>query len=149
MKTELTKALEKAIFKASKADCLGIYGAFEVAIGKAYGNEYVDYMTMSSGNEFRCYEIKVSYSDFNSNNKLSFYGDFNYFVLPWELWEKIKDLRRICDPIGVYAYKDGHIKLVRKAKRKILRIDDRVMLMHCMIRSLSRLTTKMIKNFEG
>ena len=143
MKTALTLEIEKAIFKESGAAGMGIYGAFEVAIGEGYGNEYVDYMTMKSNNEFRCYEIKISYADFKSGNALSFYGDFNNFVMPVDLYSNIKEKQEyFFGNIGVYVYKNGCLSLAKKPKRKIVRIDTRIMLMHCMIRSLSRLTTK-------
>lgn len=88
MKTNTTKELERLIFYQSKADQVGTYGAFEVALGESYGNEYVDYMTMTSDGEFRCYEIKQSYSDLHSKAKLSFYGDYNYLVMTEELYEE-------------------------------------------------------------
>lgn len=148
MKTELTKELERAIFKETKADKLGVYGAFEVAIGKGYGDEYADYMTMTSANEFRCYEIKITRSDYKSNNKLSFYGDFNYLVMPEELYQELEEKHELHYDVGIYTYKDGRLTLMKKPSRKTVRIDQRIMLMHCMIRSLSRLTTKSMKSEE-
>ena len=85
MKTELTKTIEQAIYSAVGADRLGVYGCYEVSFGKGYGDQYCDFVTMTSDNIFRCYEIKVTTSDFHSKCKLSFVGDFNYFVLPAEL----------------------------------------------------------------
>lgn len=141
-KTKLTKELERKIFYESKADKLGVYGAFEVAIGKGYGKEYVDFMTMTSSGEFSCYEIKVSKSDFHSKNKLSFYGDRNYFVIPQELYEEIKD--EIPFQVGVYVYQKGELRLVKKSPHKTVAPWERYMLAHCMVRSLSRLTTKLV-----
>ena len=83
--TALTKKIKLALYHHTKAHLQGMYGAFEVVMGKntiGYGNEYVDFLTMNSDNEFRCYEIKVSKEDLYSNNNLSFYGDFNYLVVP-------------------------------------------------------------------
>lgn len=142
-KTKLTKELEMQIFYETVADRLGVYGAFEVSLGKGYGNEYVDFMTMTSSGEFRCYEIKVSKSDFHSKNKLSFHGDRNYFVMPQELYEEVKD--EIPFQVGVYVYKDGKLKLVKKSSHKSVAPWERYMLTHCMVRSLSRLTTRLVK----
>lgn len=153
-KTQLTKDIEKALFYYTKAHLLGVYGAFEVSLGSGYGKERVDYMTMSSTNEFRCYEIKVSKADFNSNAALSFEGDFNYFVISLELYEDLKKSGNISmqyHDIGIltaYNSPNGDMKIYeqRKAKRKTMRIGDKTNLMHCMIRSLSRLTKKEIED---
>ena len=58
-KTALTKQIEIALFSYTKSDCAGIYGAYEVTFGAAYGDERVDYVTLKSNGEIRCYEIKV------------------------------------------------------------------------------------------
>jgi len=68
MKTEETNKLEKEIYNATSNR--STFGCFEVTIGW-YGKERVDYMTYNTKGEFRCYEIKVSLSDFKSNAKIS------------------------------------------------------------------------------
>ena len=151
MKTKETEKCEYAIFKATRASGLGIYGGFEVSVGSGYGKERVDFMTMNSKEEFRCYEIKVSKSDFKSKCALSFIGDFNFFVLPKILYDKVKLL--IPENIVVYAVYENEcianngsiIKvptayLVKKSSRN--KEVDRKILMHAMVRSLSRLETK-------
>ena len=149
-KTELTKEIERALFYHTKAHLLGIYAAFEVCLGKGYGNEYVDYMTMTSTNRFTCYEIKSSLNDFNSNAKVSFVGDNNYYVMPLELWEKVKeDSGGKLLHCGVLVYMgDGRFAKGKASPCETLRISDRVNLMHCMVRSLSRLTTKHIQSHD-
>ena len=144
-KTEKTVCIEKALYKFSKANGLGVYGCFETSLGKAYGDERVDYMTMNSNDEFRCYEIKISKSDFLSKAKLSFCGDFNYLVIPESLLPEIKDLLQYLSllwrGVGVLVYSPGtspEIAIEVKPKRKKLSLSDRVNLMHCMVRSLSR-----------
>ena len=52
-------------------------------------------------NIINCYEIKQSVQDFKSKNKLSFFGNKNYFVMPYSLYEKVKD--EIPAKIGVYV----------------------------------------------
>ena len=143
MKTELTKDIKKAIFKEVGACGLGVYGCIEVAFGKAYGDQYCDFMTMDSNSVFRCYEIKISKSDFRSKNKLSFYGDYNYIVMPKELYEEVKS--EVYYGLGVYLYDGKVCKLHRKSNKTKVTIGERVDLMHCMVRSLSRFQTKLIK----
>ncbi len=47
-------------------------------------------LTTENTFEWRCYELKVSLADFRSKAKLSFIGNYNYFVLPKALYEKSK-----------------------------------------------------------
>lgn len=70
--TELTKEIKKALLHYTKADAPGVYGCYEVCLGAGYGDEYVDFMTMSSTNVFRAYEIKISLSDLKSKAKYHF-----------------------------------------------------------------------------
>lgn len=135
-KTNMTKKLENDIYLATSK--LGIYSCFEVTIGIG-GNERVDYMTLDSKGTFRCYEIKVSVSDFRSKAKNSFCGHFNYYVLTQELYEKVK--LEIPPHIGVYV---GNRNL-KKAKKQIPSIEENV-LMLSLLRSLSRDANKLYKS---
>lgn len=141
-KTDETMQIEKALYVYSGANHLGVYGGFEVTLGAGYGNERVDFMTMDSEDNFRCYEIKVTKSDFKSKAKLSFMGNFNYLVLPAALLEEIKELdefhQLMFHGVGVLVYQDGELFLERKAKKKPLQLSQKVDLMHAMVRSLSR-----------
>jgi len=144
LKTRLTTDCEYAIYAATKAYGLGIYGGFEVTIGAGYGKERIDFVTMNSKEEFRCYEIKVSKSDFKSKAALSFLGDFNYYVMPNELYNEVKD--RIPKEIGVYVvqHERNGVPYARLSKRPERNNNvDRVQLMHAMVRSLSRHETKL------
>lgn len=142
MKTEKTIECEKAIYYASGANGLGIYGCFEVSLGAGYGNERVDYMTMDSEGIFRCFEIKVSKADFKSKAIKSFLGHYNYFVIPDELYEKIKEedsfKTYLISGIGLYLVKNKVAYLKRKAKKKSGVNFNIPILMQSMIRSLSR-----------
>ena len=86
MKTKKTLKLEQDIYNATKK--VGVFGCFEVTIG-FFGKERVDYMTYDTKGIFRCYEIKVSKSDFHSNAKLSFVGHYNYYVLTRNVGENL------------------------------------------------------------
>lgn len=133
-KTELTKQLEKAIIIETSQ----WFGCLEVTIGW-YGNQRVDFMTMDSKEIFRCFEIKVTKSDFHSKHGHNFVGNFNYYVMPQELYEEVKD--EIEDYIGVYVgskYKDKYtVSLVKRSKKQELKVEKNI-LQNSMIRSLYR-----------
>lgn len=135
-KTELTTQLERQIYAATKKQ--GVFGCFEVTIGW-YGFERVDYITFDTKGVWRCYEVKVSVADFRSNAKKTFCGHYNYYVMPIELYEKVKD--EIPSHIGVYI--GGHVQ--KKAKRQDLTVDENI-LMNSLIRSLSREAEKLYKS---
>lgn len=86
-KTDKTKFIESRLW--AEKNMRGDFGCFEVTVGW-YGKEIVDFITYKTNGEFRCYEIKVSVNDFYSNARLSFLGDFNYYVIPFELLEKLR-----------------------------------------------------------
>lgn len=77
------------------------FGCHEVTIGW-YGNERVDYMSVDKKNNIRCFEIKVSKSDFYSKAKNSFCGNYNYYVMPKELYEQVK--HDIPPHVGVFMF---------------------------------------------
>jgi hypothetical protein len=109
---------------------MGVFGCFEVTIGFG-GDERVDYMTVDTKGIWRCYEIKASKKDFYSSAKKSFVGNFNFYVMPREVFEQVK--QDIPDHIGVYCYG----ALVKRAKRRDLSVPADV-LKDSMIRSLFR-----------
>lgn len=143
-KTQETKICERAIYKYSGANGLGVYGCMEVTLGKSYGNERVDFMTMDSEGIFRCYEIKVSKADYLSKAAKTFKGHFNYFVFPEELYEEIKDEESLsawkASGIGICTVnlKNEKVNNIYKSKKRSGIIFETTNLMHCMIRSLSR-----------
>lgn len=110
-----------------------IYWAKEVTFDYTTQNTVrVDYMRFKPVNntvsgiekgDFYCYEIKSSIEDFHSKNGHNFIGDFNYYVMLEDVYEKVKD--EIPRDIGVfvlcgkYYYTDYYnLKSVKKAKRK-------------------------------
>ena len=56
----------------------------------------------------------MTLTDFHSKNKLSFFGNKNYFVMPYKLYEKVKN--EIPKEIGVYVAIE---KLEQKEEIKI------------------------------
>lgn len=114
-KTDLTLQLEKDIHEHTAR--LGLVGCFEVSIGKG-GNERVDYITFDTKDIVRCYEIKVSKSDFYSSAKKTFIGHYNYYVMPKELFDIVE--KDIPKHIGVYCGKQyGFVKNPQKQELKV------------------------------
>ena len=110
-----------------------IYWAREVTFDYATSNAVrVDYMMFKPVNntvsgiekgDFYCYEVKSSVEDFRSKNGHNFLGDFNYYVMPQEVYEK--DRNEIPYRVGVYIpEKKNHrgewydLKSVKKAVRQ-------------------------------
>ena len=143
--TELTKQIKRELFYHTNANKQGMYGCYEVTLGGGYGKERVDFMTMDCYDTFRCYEIKVSLSDLNSNCMLSFGGDYNYFVVTDELLDSVKSKINLDGKyrnVGILVFHTNNncFSVERKSKKCHVPLSDKVDLMHCMIRSLSRLT---------
>lgn len=135
-KTELTTQLERQIYSATHKQ--GVFGCFEVTIGW-FGKERVDYLTYDTKGIFRCYEIKVSVSDFRSKAKKTFCGHYNYFVMTDELFQKVKG--EIPAHIGVYV----GASCVKRPKKQELLLDEQI-LKDSLLRSLSREADKVFKS---
>ena len=82
MKTEETIRLEQAI--KEKFCTPWQFGIHEVTLGFG-GRERADFMTISTNDIVRCFEIKVSMSDLHSKAKLTFCGHYNYLVAPYDI----------------------------------------------------------------
>lgn len=147
MKTEQTLRLERNIWRATNRQ--GVFGCYEVTIGW-FGRERVDYMTYDTKGVFRCYEIKVTKSDFHSPAATTFCGHYNYYVLPRNLYEQVKD--EIPADVGAYCeairhdgteIECGPCECVKRAKRRELAADVNV-LKDSIIRSLCRDVSKQL-----
>lgn len=110
-----------------------IYWAREVTFDYATTNaKRVDFMKFKPVNntvsgiekgDFYCYEVKSSVEDFRSKNGHNFLGDYNYYVMPKDVYEKVKE--EIPYQVGVYV-PDGmnyrgewyNLKAIKKARRK-------------------------------
>lgn len=105
-----------------------IYWAREVTFDYATDHTVrVDYMRYKPVNntisgiekgDFYCYEVKSSVEDFRSKNGHNFIGDFNYYVMPKEVYDAIKD--ELPYHVGVYCPTSDFEELiaVKKANRK-------------------------------
>lgn len=131
---EITKVLSMSIQKhINPNNDPRIYWAREVTFDYNTAHAVrVDYMKFEPVNntisgiekgDFYCYEVKSSIEDFHSKNGHNFIGDYNYYVMPEEVFEKIKN--EIPHYVGVFVPDGEHYKgewynlrSVKKAKRK-------------------------------
>lgn len=103
MKTQATKDLEQLLRHKFKAG--NDFYVFECTIGWN-GREIVDCIMYNCQRQVYCYEIKQSVSDFHSKNKLTFIGNINYFVMTYDLYQKVKEelwSKEEYKDIGVYV----------------------------------------------
>lgn len=149
MKTQITKNLEKLLEK--RFNPRNDFYVFECTYGW-YGKEIVDCIMYNCQREIHCFEIKQSLQDFHSKNKLSFFGNKNYFVMPYELYKKVeKEIYNNYPDVGVlvpikqiesgdkdYVYDVyDQLKWVKQANRCELKADKEVIL-SSMLRSMQR-----------
>lgn len=145
-KTKETLALEAVLDERSRKK--REYGCAEVTIGfkhDHHGDEIVDYMSMDAEDVFCCYELKVSLNDLRSDNKKSWYGDYNYLVISEGLWARVSDFDQYIPPyVGILAGHDLVPK--RNAKRKSVSEENRAMLKSSLLRSVY---WKMVQNRDS
>ena len=150
---EITSALSLSLEKHINPDNdTRIYTAKEVTFDYGTPNQIrVDYMRFKPLNntvsgiekgDFYCYEIKSSVDDFKSKNGHNFIGDYNYYVMPKEVYEEVS--ANIPWNVGVYvpceiSLRKGCyiLECVKKAKRKD-RIKPVSEMLLMMFRSFSR-----------
>lgn len=109
---------------------------FTQIIGKHVRTEIVDILELNSQKDWVCYEIKISKSDFHSEAIKSFVGNYNYYLMTEELYNKVKN--EIPKEIGVYTYKNKYLTLVKKSRKQKLIEGMDGELNYGMIRALNR-----------
>ena len=129
-----------------------IYWAKEVTFDYATSKHVrVDYMQFKPKNnfisglekgDFYCYEVKSSLEDFHSKNGHNFLGDFNYYVMPEEVFKQVE--KEIPYKVGVYVpaeksrYGDWYkLKTIKKAIRQN-REKSNIEMLFMMFRSAAR-----------
>ena len=131
---EITKMLSLAVkMYINPHNDARIYWAREVTFNNGTSTKCrVDFMRFIPRNnavsgiekgDFYCYEVKSSVEDFHSKNGHNFLGDYNYYVMPEDVFEKVKD--EIPHKIGVLV-PDGknylgdwyNLRSVKIARRK-------------------------------
>ena len=103
-----------------------IYWAKEVTFDYSTNHKIrVDYMRFQPLNnttsgiekgDFYAYEVKSSVEDFKSPNGHNFIADYNYYVMPADVFDSVKDA--VPYGVGVLCPDGGHLRCVRKAVRK-------------------------------
>lgn len=143
-KCELTKKLEKLCWEKF-TEPRKAFGCDEVTIGW-YGSERVDFLVYTTSDCFYCYEIKVTVSDFHSRNKTTFVGNLNYFVMPEDVYEKVKS--EIPDEVGAYVLRGKKLVCIKRAKRQKVLAAFKRTLYGSLIRSMYREAVKAL-NYEN
>jgi len=162
MKTKLTKQLESTLYQyCFEQDS---YVVEEVSMPDNKGIvDTLSYQQLADGQiEWRCYELKVTKSDFHSKAKLSFIGNYNYFVLPQKLYEEVA--AEIPSHIGVLIYRafdkkaieaspqtlraPGFLTVAKKAQYQELQVDEKQLTSH-FVSSLFREVDKAKKVEKG
>jgi hypothetical protein len=127
-----TRDLEHAIFHSLSKT--GTYLCFEVMMPRSDGlrlsdnNERVDLLSYDTKGTWRFYELKISVSDFHSKCKTTFKGHYNYYVLPHEIYRKVKD--EIPQGVGVWTatYYENYRRIlcdcIVKPKRQPLAVNE-------------------------
>lgn len=144
MKTKLTKELESTLYQYCFEQ--GSYVVEEVSMPDKKGIvDTLSYQQLPDNQiEWRCYELKVTKADFHSKAKLSFIGNYNYFVLPQKLYEEVAD--EIPTHIGVLIYRSfdkkaveaspqtlrapGFLTVAKKAQYQDLQVDEKQLTSH-------------------
>lgn len=146
---ELSMSLEKYI---NPKNDTRIYMAKEVTFDYATGHAIrVDYMKFKPVNntvsgiekgDFYCYEIKSSVEDFHSGHGLNFIGDYNYLVMPEEVYVAVSN--KIPHFVGVLVPTESslcnnwrELTVIKNAKR-INREKSLSEMLFMMFRSASR-----------
>lgn len=130
---EITKKLSISLEKhINPNNDSRIYWAKEVTFDNGTSQKIrVDYMRFKPINnsvsgiekgDFYCYEIKSSLEDFHSKNGHNFIGDYNYYVMPEDVFNIVK--KEIPYNVGVFVPDTMHyseqyycLKSVKNARR--------------------------------
>ena len=159
---EITKALSKALEQhINPKNDTRIYSAREVSFDYGTGHGVrVDYMLFKPMNntisgiekgDFYCYEVKSSVEDFHSDCGHNFIGDYNYYVMPENVYEKVSS--EIPWGVGVLVSslvesdKKVPLSQIRNARRKNREKSVSEMLF-MMFRSAARDNMRQIKEQE-
>lgn len=155
MKTPITKEIEHKFIEflyekkyemAIKECSIGLGGKYGIVDVLSYHGKNVRNGRGKPNTRevtWKCYEIKTSKGDFYSKHKLTFVGDYNYFVVPEDLYPIIE--KDIPEGIGCFVYNGFSFSVKKKAKRKKRTISDS-QLNHDFIVSLARDARRWDKN---
>ena len=99
-----------------------------------YDNTRCDLMGFSQHyRELICIELKQSVSDFHSDAALTFVGNRNYYAMPYDIYEKVKE--EIPKDIGVYVLprenilaKNQYMLQIKRCRHHALHCDERTIM---------------------
>ena len=131
-KTQLTLDMEEALYFYGLEQNEIIVEEVSVPDGLGIVDTLAYRIKPDGSREWRCYEIKVSKSDFKSSAKISFIGNYNYYVMPKPLYDAICD--EIPGHVGAIVYlpfigeyetiTKGSLSIVKKASKRELSVDE-------------------------
>ncbi|MBE6035622.1 MAG: hypothetical protein E7222_13135 [Clostridiales bacterium] len=148
MKRVDTMVIEKVLLSScfgSNPKLATDYGTTEVTLnvfGITEGRELVDFLSWNPKKDiYKCYEIKVTMSDFHSDAKKSWYGNYNYLVISKELYlEQTLDEWKCEVPsdVGIIVINLNTLKkeTVKKASKRDISLEIRMMLKDSLLRTL-------------
>jgi hypothetical protein len=124
-KSKITMQIERELYHYCAK--LGQFPVEEVLISNSLGmvdtlSFQTDYSHRGGKNLWRCFEIKVSKSDFYSKAKKTFCGNFNYYVMPKDLYPVV--IQNVPTEIGVLCFDGKNLYSVSKAKRQELTVNE-------------------------
>ena len=133
-KTQLTCDIEEALYFYGLEQDEIVMREVSVTDGRGVVDTFARRTKPDGTHEWRCYEIKVSKTDFKSTAKVSFIGHYNYYVMPKPLYDAVKD--EIPGFVGAIVYlpfdsercggalTKGSLSIVKKASRQELSVDE-------------------------
>lgn len=86
----------------------------------------------------QCFEIKTSEKDFKSKNGHNFVGNLNYYVIPAELYETIRD--DVPEGVGFILYKTGSLRRKQDATFKGMTDEEQKWMILNVLKRLNRET---------
>lgn len=128
--------MENSVFENMKSAILFGKGTAVAAEEAVIEKEKVSVLMYAKNGTWRCYQIKISKSDYHAKNHNMFVGHHNYYVMPAEVYMKVR--YEIPDGIGVYVMDEtGVLTLVVKAKKLELAVNADT-LKEAMVMALSK-----------
>jgi hypothetical protein len=121
--------------------------AVPLAIQNRYHRDRLDMIAYDTDGTYRGYEIKRNLQDFHSGASWSWICNYNYFIMPNDLYYKVKD--EIPDGIGVWVcYEDCKYMVCKKKPKKRELLCSSVDMQFAMLQALSREYKKYRKILE-
>ncbi|MCI2171311.1 hypothetical protein [Schleiferilactobacillus perolens] len=152
-KTALTLDLERTLYGYCRESGAAVVEEVTMPEERGIVDTLSCQLTASGEFEWRCYELKVTKSDFHSSAQLSFVGHYNYFVLPLVLYQQIA--AEIPAHIGVLIYRPfdaadpdqvataypGYLTIVKTARQQALQVPGEQLLdrfLHALTREVDK-----------